>query len=449
MDIISKEDYSVIFDKYRDSLEGLRLKVVETLEDTYFYDRSSNLLSTLVNKQRNLITLARKSQTAIVIGVDCGFLVLLMLMGNPRMEVTCFDTCEEPYTRVCFEYLQSLFPQIRLIEGDSKATLPQYTQESAQSVDLIHVRGSQNYLQSNLDFFNAKGIARHGTYLVWDDMWYESQRKLWSGYKDHCEIRELGMLETKVCPHAIGTYFKPRIGVCTLALGDEYKEIVKYGQRTKVSYAQKHSYALHQDEDIYDPSRPYAWSKIKLIQRYLSSYDYLVWIDADTFIMNDNHKLEHIIHNYMGDFDITISRDWVNPSTGVMFIRNSQWSHKFFEVLYEQTDFIDHSNWEQGAFIHMFNHNMLEAQEHILILPLKLQYLFNCYWFNYNPGYFLLHFPGCYRDSTNRGLTLVMSQFCPIKMDEETEEAFAHRREFLKAEVVNFIEQKRLAETSY
>ena len=125
-----------------------------------------------------------------------------------------------------------------------------------------------------------------------------------------------------------------KIAVCSFVIGDRYKDIVKYGIQTRINYCKKHNYDYIDDESVYDRSRKIEWSKILIVQKYLSQYDFLVWIDADTFIMNDNVTLESLIEKYLeGDYPkdlmYTVGHGWVN--NGIIFIRNTPFMADFLE----------------------------------------------------------------------------------------------------------------------
>jgi hypothetical protein len=51
----------------------------------------------------------------------------------------------------------------------------------------------------------------------------------------------------------------------------------------------------------------------------------------------------------------------------------------------------------------------------------------------YKHGQFLIHLAGCYRNGKSHGLKEMMDIYCPLKMDEETEEEFLKRKNFLKS----------------
>lgn len=125
---------------------------------------------------------------------------------------------------------------------------------------------------------------------------------------------------------------KLKILVCTLSVGDEYREITKYATVNKRDYCQKHGYAFVEGSTLYDTSKTAHWSKLILIQKHLSKYDYVVWMDADLYIMNPEITLESFIERIMLDKDIMTGSDWKMSNTGTVFVKNTEWSHTFYKL---------------------------------------------------------------------------------------------------------------------
>uniref|UniRef100_A0A7S2WUX7 Nucleotide-diphospho-sugar transferase domain-containing protein n=1 Tax=Rhizochromulina marina TaxID=1034831 RepID=A0A7S2WUX7_9STRA len=96
----------------------------------------------------------------------------------------------------------------------------------------------------------------------------------------------------------------------------------------KRQYAQRHGYDLvvARGKDI-DRSRPAAWSKFKAMRKHLPRYDYLLYTDADTIVMNQEVKLESLVGD--GSADVIITEDWNGVNTGVFMLRNSTWTYWF------------------------------------------------------------------------------------------------------------------------
>jgi hypothetical protein len=219
-----------------------------------------------------------------------------------------------------------------------------------------------------------------------------------------------------------------KIGVCSFVIGDKYKNIVKYGIQTRVNYCKKYGYTYIDDDTIYDTSREIEWSKILVISKYLSSYDFLVWIDADTFIMNDEIRLEELIDRLLENKDLmyVAAHEWVN--NGIFFVRNTTLMHEYFKETYKNTS---HICREQGAMDYLWRINWNGCREKMVIVQNQKE--FNSFWNNYSWGDFIIHFPGC--NEPNRPedcLERMMNMFCPIKMDEDTDETYNQRIEWLQ-----------------
>lgn len=442
--LISVNDYQkLIFENEHHiiKIQELIISTGELFEGNCFYnhctfDRDPRLIS----KQMNIVSLARTGDRILEIGFNAGHSCLLLLIGNPNCKIDCFDICWHKYTKLCFDYLDNQFPnRLQLIEGDSTFTLLDWPEES---YDLYHIDGGHSSEMIIADYENCRNHARENSIIIFDDTYLENIKCVWNKSLTNLEINAIKLYKTPHYSHDAGFVRKNmkheyNIAVCTMVIGDEYKKICQLGTLSKKLYCQKHSYDFYYDEDdeVWDKTRPFAWSKIKLIQRYLkhsNKYDFVIWIDADTYIMNNNIKLEERINQICSNSDITFARDFKLPNTGVMFIRNTQWSLDFFKEVYEQTEFIEHPNWEQAAIINMYETNVLNSQQHINILPIYDQNLINSYWFNYNFGDFILHFPGCFRDGVNKGLSSTFERYRPIKIVGENRDCFKTQLDWIK-----------------
>jgi len=147
-----------------------------------------------------------------------------------------------------------------------------------------------------------------------------------------------------------------KIGLLTLCIGKEYKKAVELGIDSKKIYCTKHGYDfIIGENDVHDISRPIAWSKIKMIEKYISKYDYIFCSDADVIIMNNNIKIEDLITTYMTSTILLVTRDWNNINTGNIIIKNDYRIPLLLKDIYSQTQYINHPWWEQMGFIHLYN----------------------------------------------------------------------------------------------
>lgn len=185
------------------------------------------------------------------------------------------------------------------------------------------------------------------------------------------------------------------IAVVTIASGKAYKESVQIGTKSKEDYCKKHGYDFIFSDQITDPSRHIYWSKIILMLNTMqaSSYKWVVWMDADTIIMNQDVPLEDLIDE---DYNFLIAEDWNGINAGIFFIRNGEWGEEFLRNVYSRTDCLALDWPEQIAIARVIAENP-EFGSLSKVVP---QRLFNAYCKEittsitsmYEPGDFLIHF---------------------------------------------------------
>jgi hypothetical protein len=231
------------------------------------------------------------------------------------------------------------------------------------------------------------------------------------------------------------------IAILTLSIGNEFRKITSIGLLTKELYCIQHNFDfidpnsddLNGINDIIDYNRPLPWSKVKLINKYLlnEKYDYLIWMDGDTLIMNSDISCIDLINELSQNKDLMFTTDWKMINTGVMFIKRSQWSIDFFNHIWNMTDYINSDCWEQDAIKYCFDNNILNTDFHGIIIPWAKQKRFNSYWYNWSYGDFLLHFAGCFRIN-KIALNRMMIQWSPIKIPNESFDSFKYRQFWLQ-----------------
>lgn len=239
-----------------------------------------------------------------------------------------------------------------------------------------------------------------------------------------------------------------KICVCTLHINDWYSEVVKYGIRNMETYCNKHGYKfIHEDEHSSDTvykvwgdeekKRDLPWFKIKLIKKVLTEnkdIDMVVWIDADTHILKMDQDLEHFVNTYQGDKDILLGTDYGNTlNTCVMFIRNTEFVRNFLDDVWDNPNEYNTSLHEQASMGELYQRNYNNCQDKMVILSCNEQNLFNTYWYMYRPGQcFIFHAARCAHDK--EGFIYTMDAYCPIRLDEENDDQFNKRMEWLHGE---------------
>ena len=114
-----------------------------------------------------------------------------------------------------------------------------------------------------------------------------------------------------------------KFAVCSLAVGAEYKRSVVGCSLSQARHAHKHGYDRITEELPFDDvCRELQWAKIPLIQKYLPNYDYIMWIDGDVLITNQERKIEDFINIMKPHEFLLIGQDFQGLNSGVFIIRN-------------------------------------------------------------------------------------------------------------------------------
>eukprot|EP00301_Raphidiophrys_heterophryoidea_P019535 c4451_g1_i1.p1 GENE.c4451_g1_i1~~c4451_g1_i1.p1 ORF type:complete len:326 (-),score=61.76 c4451_g1_i1:158-1135(-) len=139
---------------------------------------------------------------------------------------------------------------------------------------------------------------------------------------------------------------KPRFAIVVLYGGaisskGNNNSMAALSTHNKQFYADRHGYDLIDASNMIDHSRPVAWSKLLALKKYLIQYDYIMWIDTDTVIMNTDIKLEWIVNGDNSDagddqWDVLLSSDLHGPNVGTFIVRNSSWTTWFLDEWWQQ-----------------------------------------------------------------------------------------------------------------
>jgi hypothetical protein len=157
----------------------------------------------------------------------------------------------------------------------------------------------------------------------------------------------------------------------------------------KQRYCRLHGYTYHCENPNLDRfPRPPAWYKVKLLQRLLPRFEWLMWTDADAVFINPHLKLTDLLDD---EHDIILSGEEVENggvNTGNMILRNCPWTAEFLQRVWDQDDAIYHPWWEQVPFIRAWKSE--EDGPHFKVLPQEV--LNN--WYEPTPETIVQHFAG-------------------------------------------------------
>lgn len=183
----------------------------------------------------------------------------------------------------------------------------------------------------------------------------------------------------------------------------DYRSIIEITEPIINNYCSYHLF----DHKIYqinpeNYSRPPAWAKIDyLIKESIDEESkYLMWIDADTIILNSGYDLINLIepNKY-----IYICKDYNNINTGVFILKNNNFTKDLLKKIWSMEEYVDHHWWEQGAFIKLVEQNWNNIKTYIKYihnselnsyLPEVVVNIRDNNQYAVNDNSFLLHIPG-------------------------------------------------------
>jgi hypothetical protein len=139
--------------------------------NVFWFQYNHNETEVFLNKRINLFNYSQKARSIMEIGFNAGHSSLLYLVSNPTSTLQIFDLGEHKYTRPCFEYLSSQFPNRMKVEfGDSRQTVPAYIAKNTGRVfDMIHVDGGHTEPIVRADILNTLQLCDYNTVVISDD----------------------------------------------------------------------------------------------------------------------------------------------------------------------------------------------------------------------------------------------------------------------------------------
>lgn len=189
-----------------------------------------------------------------------------------------------------------------------------------------------------------------------------------------------------------------KFAVCSLAIGDAYKETIRGCIQSQEAHAKRHGYTRITDESVFVPERDATWSKIPLLQKYLPDYEYIMWIDGDVLITNQDRKIEDFIELLDPTKFLLIGRDFQGLNAGVFIIRNCPLAFEFLSDTWKREDMARTLFHEQTAMTDLLATRKYKGVAQII--PHSFINIMNAYDYRMDPkvhwlpGDFCVHFAG-------------------------------------------------------
>lgn len=199
-----------------------------------------------------------------------------------------------------------------------------------------------------------------------------------------------------------------KFAVCSLAIGDQYKESIKWCVASQEAHAKRHGYTRITDESVFVSSRDATWSKIPLLQKYLHDYEYIMWIDGDVLVTNQDRKIDEFIDLLEPDKFLLVARDFQGLNAGVFVIRNCPLAHEFLADAWKREELARVLFHEQTAMTDLLATPKYTGRAHII--PHRFINIINAYDYRMDPkvhwlpGDFCIHFAGIKDPGTRMAL---------------------------------------------
>jgi len=170
--------------------------------------------------------------------------------------------------------------------------------------------------------------------------------------------------------------------VMSFCHGEKYEDIGHLSYINHKAWAKTNGYDFVQGNEHIMPHlyfmSPFAWLKPGMFWTQLSrhkAHEWYVWVDCDALFMNMSQSLDWKLNQLqvLDTTHIVVAKDIGEGlfNTGVLFVRNSDWSRRFFaRVLqlakHEHVRF--HGWWEQFAMQLLYKKNENHERKHIQIV---------------------------------------------------------------------------------
>ena len=131
-------------------------------------DKNYEYSISMYPKQKLIYDKSKNASSVLEIGTYMGHSLLLMLLGNPQLNITCIDI-QEKYAAKATKYLQSVFQNsnIKFLKGNSLDILPTIKNK----FDLFHIDGSHGNTIITKEFIHCKKLTSTNDFkLIFDDV---------------------------------------------------------------------------------------------------------------------------------------------------------------------------------------------------------------------------------------------------------------------------------------
>jgi glycosyltransferase involved in cell wall biosynthesis len=146
--------------------------------------------------------------------------------------------------------------------------------------------------------------------------------------------------------------------VCSIGSG-AHEELLAIARPPLAAWATRYGYDLDLRHDLAAPERPASWSKVRLVRERLETHQVVIWVDADTVVVDGREDLARrvsrsrpiamVAHGYAGQ---------QVPNLGVFALWSCPRTKALLDTLWSMTEYRDHKWWENAALLDLLGYDI-------------------------------------------------------------------------------------------
>lgn len=155
------------------------------------------------------------------------------------------------------------------------------------------------------------------------------------------------------------------------------------------TYCETHGYTYIRYRELIDPNLIATWNKLIAVQRELSKFDWILWLDADALIVNPKHRIEDVIAPFEQGKEMLFSSDIQGLCAGVFFAKNTPWVREFLSAALVLGETPDCGHLHEQQTIKSLYQIFPNVRDRIALIPDSVIHYPHS---EFNPNAFILHY---------------------------------------------------------
>lgn len=210
-----------------------------------------------------------------------------------------------------------------------------------------------------------------------------------------------------------------KVVLCSIGAGP-HEELLGITGPTFEGWARRHGYDLDLRVTSPSPQRPPSWGKVRVVAERLDTHDVVIWLDADTVVVDPAHDLAALVsrrkplalvaHRYHGQ---TV------PNLGVFVLRSTRSTRKLLADLWAMDQYLQHRWWENAALLDLLGYDIssepirMGRPTRLNKRIVQLDVAWNSIDLDPSPTPIVKHYPGLSNDERRRRMLEDVASMAP------------------------------------